>query len=169
MRFQNILFFLLFSFAVHAQDMAAYTDNWEGKIENSKTFSFKVEIENWGFEKAIFKIYNNKSIINQSFNATNTHQINIPFAENLFFEGNLSKNGQEINGFIKSGLLLYHIKLTKSENNSFVGNWNILMVDELKSQDFYLSVENGSENEYQAYPILGDNRFTGTWCDDFQK
>lgn len=171
MRFQNILlqFFFLVSIALNAQDMATYTDNWEGKIENSKTFSFKIEIENFGFEKATFKVYNNKNIINQSFNAKNVQKINIPIAENLFFEGNLSKNSKEINGFIKSGLLLYHVKLTKSESNSFIGNWNILMVDELKSQDFYLSVENGSNNEYEAYPFLADNRFTGTWCDNFQK
>lgn len=171
MRFQNIIFLFisLFSFAVNAQDMAAYTDNWEGKLENSKIFNLKVAIENFGSAKATFKISNNKSIINYPFDAVNVQQVNIPFAENLFFEGVLSKNGKEINGFIKSGLLLYHLKLTKSENNSFIGDWNILMVDELKSQVFYLSVENGSKNEYQAYPILADNRFTGTWCDNFQK
>lgn len=43
------------------------------------------------------------------------------------------------------------------------------MVDELKSQNFYLSVENGSGNDYEAYPILADDRFTGTWCANFQK
>ena len=46
---------------------------------------------------------------------------------------------------------------------------NILIVDELKSQEFYLSVENGSNDTYEAYPIFGDNRFTGTWCDNFEK
>lgn len=171
MRLQNIisLFFLLFSFSVNAQDMADYTDSWEGKIENPKTFRLKVEIENLGSEKAIFKIYNYKSIINYPFNTTTVYKLKIPFDENLFFEGMLSKNGKEINGFIKSGFLLYHLKLTKFKNNSFTGDWNILMVDELKSQDFYLSVENGSKDEYQAYPVLADNRFTGTWCDNFQK
>lgn len=171
MRFQNILFLLLilFFFSVDAQNMAEYTDSWEGKIENSKTFNLKVEIENLGFEKATLKIYNNTNIINCPFNVANVHQLNIPFAENLFFKGTLSKNGKEINGFIKSGFLLYHLKLTKSKNNSFVGDWNILIVDELKSPYFYLSVENGENNEYQAYPIFGDNRFTGTWCDNFQK
>ncbi|OXA93756.1 hypothetical protein B0A66_05750 [Flavobacterium hercynium] len=149
--------------------MADYTDNWEGKIENAKTFNLKVEIENLGFENAIFKIYNNRSIINYPFNAVNLDRITIPFTENISFEGVLSKNGTAINGFIKSGLMLYHLKLVKSGNNSFVGDWNILMIDELKAPDFYLSVENGSENEYQAYPVLGDNRFTGTWCDNFQK
>ncbi|WP_432670378.1 serine hydrolase domain-containing protein [Flavobacterium sp. SM2513] len=171
MKFQNTLLFLfiLFSFAVNAQDMADYTDNWEGKIENPKTFNLKVEITDLGFEKAVFKIYNNKNSIDFPFDATSVNKIKIPFAENLFFEGILSKDNKEINGFIKSGLLLYHLKLTKSNHNSYTGDWNILMVTELKSQDFYLSVENGSKNEYQAYPILGDNRFTGTWCDNFQK
>lgn len=171
MKFQKItiFFFILFSFSVNAQDMAEYTDNWEGKIENTKTFNLKVEINNLGFEKAVFKIYNNKNIIDYSFDSTTIDQIKIQFAENLFFEGILSKDNKEINGFIKSGLLLYHLKLTKSNNNSYIGDWNILMVTELKSQDFYLSVENGSKNEYQAFPILGDNRFTGTWCDNFQK
>src|SRR5690606_29961542 len=112
---------------------------------------------------------NNKNIINYPFKSKNTSQIKIPFADDLFFEGILSENGKEINGFIKSGLLFYHLKLTKSANNSFVGSWNVLMVDELKSQNLYLSIENGSGDDYQAYPIFRDNRFTGTWCDGFQK
>jgi CubicO group peptidase (beta-lactamase class C family) len=171
MRFQNVLFLylILFSFYANAQNMAEYTDSWEGKIENPKAFNLKVEIENLGLEKATLKIYNSANIIDYTFNSTNVYQLNIPFAENLVFKGVLSKDGKEINGFIKSGFLLYHLKLTKSKNNFFVGDWNILMVDELKSPNFYLSVENGENNEYQAYPIFGDNRFTGTWCDNFQK
>ncbi|KFF18406.1 serine hydrolase domain-containing protein [Flavobacterium hydatis] len=171
MKFQNVLFLylILFSFYANAQNMAEYTDSWEGKIENPKVFNLKVEIENLGLEKATFKIYNSANIIDYTFNSTNAYQLNISFAENLVFKGILSKDGKEINGFIKSGFLLYHLKLTKSKNNFFVGDWNILMVDELKSPDFYLSVENGDNNEYQAYPIFGDNRFTGTWCDNFQK
>ena len=171
MRFQNCLFllFILLSVSVNAQDMAEYTDNWEGKIENSKTFNLTVAIENLGSENAIFKIYNSKEIINYRFNAKTNNLIKIKFSENQSFEGILSKNGKEINGFIKSGLLLYHLKLSQSDKNSFIGIWNILIVDELKSQDFYLSVENGSNDTYEAYPIFGDNRFTGTWCDNFEK
>lgn len=149
--------------------MAAYTDSWEGKIENSKVFSLTVSIENLGTENATFKISNGKSIIDYPFESSDVEQIKIPFTENQFFEGIISENRKEINGFIKSGLLLYHLKLTQSTNNSFIGVWNVCMVDELKTQNFYLSVENGSDNEYQAYPIFGDDRFTGTWCANFQK
>lgn len=162
-------FFTLVTFSVFSQNMADYTTSWEGKIENLKAFNFTVAIENLQSENAVFKISNNKSIINQPLKLDKEKLIKISISKNLSFIGDLSKNGKEINGFIKSGLLLYHIKLIKSKTNSFIGTWNILMVDELKSQNFYLSVENGLDNEYQAYPILADNRFTGTWCANFQK
>lgn len=166
----NLFFcFLFFTFFVRAQDMEVYNANWEGKIENAKTFSLIVDIENLGDENATFKIYNHKSIINYPIKGLNSHQIQIHISDNFFFEGYLSDNGKEIYGFIKSGLLLYHLNLTKSKENTFRGKWNILMIDELKSLNLYLSVENGSNNEYQAYPFWGDNRFTGTWCGNFQK
>src|SRR5690606_16849317 len=171
MRIKNILvlFFLFYSFSTYAQNMAEYTRGWEGKIENTKAFSLQVEIENLGLENAKFKISNNQNIIEYLFDSKSTSILELPFAENYSFKGQLSENGKEINGFIKSGMLLYHLKLTQSNNNTFIGTWNLLMVDELKSLNFYLSVENGKGNDYQAYPIFGDNRFTGTWCDNFQK
>lgn len=171
MRLQSIISFLftLLSFSFIGQNMADYTGNWEGRIENSKTFNFKVIIENVNADNAVFKIYNNEDLIHQAFKLKTGQIIKIQISENLSFIGELSENGREINGFIKSGLLMYHLKLTKSKSNSFIGDWNILMVDELKSQNFYLSVENGSGEDYQAYPILGDDRFTGTWCANFEK
>lgn len=171
MRIKNLILIIttLFSFSDYAQDIAEYTSGWEGILENPKVFNLKVEIENLGKENAKFKISNNKKIIDYPIITKNNKQLEIPFAENYSFKGMLSKNGKEINGFIKSGILLYHLKLTQSDNNSFLGTWNILMIDELKSLNFYLSVENGEGNKYEAYPIFGDNRFTGTWCDNFQK
>lgn len=171
MRIKNIvvLLIILFSFSTYAQNMSEYTSGWEGKIENSKAFNLKVEIENLGLEKSRFKISNNKSIIDYPFDSGNASILKIPFAKNYFFEGVIAKDNKEINGFIKSGILLYHLKLNKSKNNTYTGIWNLLMVDELKSDNFYLSIENGKGNDYQAYPIFGDNRFTGTWCSNFQK
>ena len=165
----SLLLFTFLTISLFGQDMSEYTSGWEGKIDGSKVFNLKVEIESFGLEKARLKISNNKSIIDYPFDSRSTSILKVPFAENYSFEGVLSKNGKEINGFIKSGMLLYHLKLNESENNTFVGIWNLLMIDELKSLNFYLSVENGKENDYQAYPIFGDNRFTGTWCDNFQK
>lgn len=165
----SLLLFTFLTISLFGQDMTEYTSGWEGKIDGSKVFNVKVEIESFGLEKARFKISNNKNIIDYPFNSKRTSILEIPFAENYSFKGMLSENGKEINGFIKSGILLYHIKLTQSKNSTFIGSWSLLMIDELKSLNFYLSVENGEGDDYQAYPILGDNRFTGTWCDNFQK
>ncbi len=164
-----VLLIILFSFSTYAQNMSAYTSGWGGKIENSKAFNLKIEIKNLGLKKARFKISNDKSIIDYLFDSKHTSILKIPFTENYFFEGVISKNGKEINGFIKSGMLLYHLKLNKSKNNTYTGIWNLLMIDELKSDHLYLSIENGEGDDYQAYPIFGDNRFTGTWCANFQK
>ena len=171
MKFQKsiLLFAVLFSLSVTSQNMAQYTQAWEGKIENSVVFNLQVTLENLGLDNATCTISNNRNSISYPFKSKNGQQVLIPFAENFFFEGSLSANGKEINGFVKSGLLLYHLKLTKLKNNSFVGVLNLLMVDELKSKDFYLSIENGSNDVYQAYPIFADDRFTGTWCTNFHK
>jgi len=171
MRLQSSItfFFTLLTFSLIGQNMADFTGSWEGKIENSKTFNFAVSIEYLQPSTAVFKISNNKNIISQVFTYDSAKLIKVSISPNLSFIGKLSANGKEVNGFIQSGLLLYHIKLTKSKTNSFMGVWDILMVDELKSQNFYLSVENDLDDDYQAYPILSDDRFTGTWCANFQK
>ncbi|MEH6682735.1 MAG: serine hydrolase [Sediminicola sp.] len=161
--------FLLFSFSVLPQDMAEYTNSWEGKITDLHAFDLQLEIKDLGLETAIFHISNSKTIVQHPFNGTDTQKLQISLSENFYFEGVLSGDGNEISGFIKSGLLLYHVNLLKSATGSYRGNWKILMVDRLKSPNFYLSVENGAQNVYQAYPIFGDDRFTGTWCDNFQK
>jgi len=160
---------LLLSLSLHSQNMKNYTSNWEGKIENPTTFNLKVEISNLETEIATFKISNERSIVEYQFESDGEIELRIPITKNLYFNGTISDDENEINGFIKSGLLLYHLKLIKSEAYVYSGIWNILMVDELKSQSFYLSLENGNGEDYQAYPILADTRFTGTWCANFKK
>lgn len=115
MRLQSIttFFFTLLTFSLFSQNMADYTGNWEGKIENSKSFNFTIAIENLRSQNAVFKISNNLNVISKSFKIGTEQLIQIPISENLSFIGKLSKKAKEINGFIKSGLLLYHIKLTK--------------------------------------------------------
>ena len=149
--------------------MVDYTDNWEGRIENPKVFNLNVEIENLDSTNPTFRLSNSKEIVRLSFASSKTSLIEIQFTEKNLFRGVLSKNGKEINGFIRSGLLLYHLKLTKNESNIFQGIWKVLMVDELKSENLFLSIENGVDDDYQAYPIFADDRFTGTWCDKFKK
>jgi CubicO group peptidase (beta-lactamase class C family) len=156
----------MLSFSSYGQDMKDYTGNWQGELANKNVFNLTVSIQKKTHENSQFVISNEHEIINKQFTFENKIQLSLN--DNLTFSGIVNNEQSEINGFIKSGMLFYHIKL-KKEGNEFIGKWNILMIDNLKSQSLYLSVENGSKDDYQAYPIWGDDRFTGTWCDNFQK
>jgi CubicO group peptidase (beta-lactamase class C family) len=156
----------MLSFSSYGQDMKDYTGNWQGELANKNVFNLTVSIQKKTHENSQFIISNEHEIINKQFTFENKIQLSLN--DNLTFSGIVNNEQSEINGFIKSGMLFYHIKL-KKEGNEFIGKWNILMIDNLKSQSLYLSVENGSKDDYQAYPIWGDDRFTGTWCDNFQK
>ena len=166
MKFYCILYLTILSLSSYSQDMKNYTGSWQGKIENKNTFNLIITIKKLTHGNTKFIISNERQIITKDFLLKNN--ILISLNDNLSFKGKMNEAETEINGFIKSGLLLYHIKL-KKEGGIFKGNWDILMVDYFKSQSLYLSIENGSGNEYQAYPIFGDNRFTGTWCSNFKK
>jgi CubicO group peptidase (beta-lactamase class C family) len=166
MKFYFILILTILSFSGYGQDMKDYTGNWQGELANKNVFNLTVSIQKKTHENSQFVISNEHEIINKQFTFENKIQLSLN--DNLTFSGIVNNEQSEINGFIKSGMLFYHIKL-KKEGNEFIGKWNILMIDNLKSQSLYLSVENGSKDDYQAYPIWGDDRFTGTWCDNFKK
>jgi hypothetical protein len=148
--------------------MEDYTKAWEGQFNTSKVLNFTVEIETITSEKSIFRISNDHIIINEAF-STEKKIIDIFIDEKLSFIGEFNSDKTTINGFIKSGYFFYHINLIKKNTNTYTGNWNAFIVDELKSKAFYLSIENGAKENYEAYPIFGDNRFTGTWCANFKK
>jgi hypothetical protein len=114
---------------VSAQNMADYTNSWEGNIEHNKTFNFSIEITGLQSEDALFSISNERKIIELPFELGENKLIRVHLGDELSFEGSLSENRIEINGFIKSDMLLYHVKLSKTTTNSFIGTWNILMVD----------------------------------------
>jgi len=166
MKFYFILILTILSFSSYGQDMKDYSGNWQGELANKNVFNLTVSIQKKAHENSQFIISNEHEIINKQFTFENKIQLSLN--ENLTFSGIVNNEQTEINGFIKSGMLFYHIKL-KKEGDKFIGKWNMLMIDYLKSQSLYLSVENGSKNEYQAYPIWGDDRFTGTWCTNFNK
>lgn len=151
------------------QNMEEYTGNWQGEIDDPRSFNFKVELRDIQSENATLVISNKAEIIREVFRPTTRGAIVVSINDLLSFEGELSENGKYISGFMKSGVLLYHLKLAKTDTDVFVGRWNALMVDELKSKNLYLSVINGAGNVYQAYPFFADIRFPGTWCANFEK
>ena len=167
--YHYLLLIILFAVSsLKAQNMEDYTKSWEGQFKTSKTLNLTIEIEDINPEKYLLKIFNDHNIINQQFSKKN-NTIDAAINENLTFIGGYNKDKTAINGFVKSGFFQYHVKLEKTTSNTYSGKWDVFIVDELKSKSFYLSIENGSGENYEAYPIFGDNRFTGTWCGDFKK
>ena len=148
MKLYHILILIILSFSSYGQDMKNYTGSWQGKIADKNAFNLIVSIQKQINGNSQFVISNEHEIINKQFTFENEIQLSLD--DNLTFKGIVNNEQSEINGFIKSGMLFYHIKL-KKEGDTFIGKWNILMIDYLKSQSLYLSVENGSEDEYQAY------------------
>jgi CubicO group peptidase (beta-lactamase class C family) len=63
----------------------------------------------------------------------------------------------------------YHLVLRHVEPNKYIGEWNTFYVSELKPGKLYLYVENGAADTFQAYPILADDRYRGTYASDFTK
>ena len=152
-----------------AQNMTDYNGAWVGTLSNPKSFQIEVSIHKFGTERATLQLSTKTQRTSFPIGNNSDPEFTIPISETQSFQGTRSEDKSSISGFMKSGLLLYHITLKKTANNSYSGVWNLLMVEELRSDKLYLSIENGDQETYQAYPFFGDDRFTGTWAYDFQK
>lgn len=169
MKFTHIFTFLFFMLSnlLFAQNMKDYNGNWKGVAESETVFNLPIEIELSQSNKGVFRLSNPNFKIKKDFDVIPGKPIQIQIMDNLSFSGYQSEAG--LRGFLKAGLLFYHIDFIKRSDGKYEGVWNMLFVDKLKSKTLYLSVEDGSEDDYQAYPFFADNRFTGTWCGNFQK
>lgn len=152
-----------------AQAMEAYEGHWEGELQHAQVFNLRIAIELKEKESGVVQLLNQDGMfLNKSFEIKEG-RFEVDFGERLSFVGTLDEKKQTIRGFMQSGILMYHVVCKAQENNRYEGMWNILMLNELASQSFYLSIENAVEENYEAYPFWEDNRFTGTWCMNFQK
>lgn len=165
-----VILFFNFSTLVFAQNMQTYSGNWQTEIKGQNPFQLQIQLHKNDKKEYHISLKNDtfslsKEVIYDSKNQFLTCQI----SKNLFFNGYFTEDKNSLRGFITSGILNYQVCLEKTKLDSYEGTWNILMIDTLLSPNLYLSVENVEEDSYEAYPIFGDNRFTGTWCANFQK
>ncbi|BDD05242.1 serine hydrolase domain-containing protein [Aureibacter tunicatorum] len=160
----SVIFFTI-GFTATSQDMSDYNGDWEGRLQSKSVFDFEVEILNLGSDEPLFRISNDVSEMVKPV-VVNDGLLKAKLAERVEFVGYESEG--KIRGFVASGLLQYHVVLDK-RNGVYFGELNALILDQLSSDKLYLSVENGSGENYQAYPIFSETRFTGTWCADFKK
>lgn len=165
-----ILFCLLTPITIHSQvNIKDYESQWQGKLPNKNTFNFNVNINSLGDNTYHFKIYNNLFTFEKTVQSSSEKHIQFTLHKGLSFTGEINKNKTEINGFINSGIYLYHTKLIKTSTKNYQGTWNIFLLNELLSTSIFLSIENVSGKKFDAYPFFGDKRFAGTWCMNSQK
>lgn len=152
-----------------AQDMSDYTASWTGHFDDPQAFNLRVELRDFPSASSQLLISNRNELLRHTFAAPSAGPFEVVLAEGLRFSGRLSADGQSISGFMQSGILQYHLQLRPTAPGQYRGQWRLLMLERLANPRLYLSVENGAGDRYEAYPFWGDQRFTGTWCTNFQK
>lgn len=165
-----ILLSLCFTHLAEAQNHIDYVGDWEGAIIHRDAFSIKVEIEVFQDKRALLTLSRDTVLSTSEISFAEDAPTGYEIADGLFFQAELYTHHDEqaaISGFMRSGMLLYHIHFKMVAKNYFVGTWNLLMVDTLKSPNVYLSVEHITGEGMALYPVFGDQRFSGTWCADF--
>jgi CubicO group peptidase (beta-lactamase class C family) len=170
---KSILFLVLilgFSFLAKAQNMNQYQGNWQTEMKGENPFQIQVQIQKNTEEDYTIQLKNTSfSFSQKAVYFSESKSISCNLSENLSLKGYFTENKKFFRGFITSGILNYQITLELSKSAIYEGTWNILMLDKLLSKNLYLSIENAEGDDYEAYPIFGDNRFTGTWCANFKK
>ncbi|WP_074407642.1 serine hydrolase domain-containing protein [Aquimarina megaterium] len=165
--FKNLTLSLLLCFSFFTscaqQNIVDFIGEWEGKTTNKDALNLDIIVKKLSEEDAVFTLSNNKEIITKKFKFDN--RINLALGDNLIFSGIVNDGQSEINGFIKSKRYLYPAKLYK-KGDHFEGKWNLSIIHYLQPQSLRLTIKEGggSDDEYRAYPILGN-----LWCNNFKK
>lgn len=143
-----------------------YLGNWIGKLSDRHAFNFKITLEQTNPDQYQLRIDNKNPILKQTFTSSNNEHLRLSIDHTLHV--NLKKKGEEFFGYILSGGFYYYITLKKAMPNTYIGNWNVLMLDNgLTSDELFLNVDwyNG---QLEAYPFFGDQRFRGFYAGDYK-
>jgi CubicO group peptidase (beta-lactamase class C family) len=164
----SILLLLIINNCCLAQaDMKDYTMHWDGKLPNTECFTMQIAVSKINTSTYNFRLSNAAAFLNRRFKLYGNY-IEVKIDSAITFKGTLEKGA--ISGFIESGMFEYHVTL-KQTGNTYTTKWKILLVDKIEPR-FYLDVEDGAGDNYEAYAFSGDPRFTrfsGFACYDFVK
>ncbi|CAL1519511.1 serine hydrolase [Chitinophaga sp. MM2321] len=163
-----IALLLLLASCFAQSDMKDYAGGWKGQLADSTAFTLTVRIQQLKEGHFSLAIYRANRLLIQKIFAPGQPYFIVKLDSLTAFRGKLHQNG-EITGFMESGVLLYHLAFSKTGKGVFTGKWNIWMVDRLIPASIYLNIEDAKGEQYAAYPIFDDQRFTGTWAGGFSK
>ncbi len=171
-RLLTILVFLSLTIMSCAQNTQRdYQGEWIGFLPDKSSFNFQVSLEKLASNRYHLTIRNKATtLINTSVKSSDDISVQFHIDQQLFFNLKHDQKKQMLVGFIKSGKFLYHVSFKSNGANTFAGAWNPFMVDNgLQSDDVMLYMETNRAGNLVAYPFFGDQRFRGTWTEDFKQ
>ncbi len=143
-----------------------YLGNWIGTLPDKHAFNFKITLEQINPDQFQLRIDNKNPILERTFTLPNREHLRFSIDNELYF--NLKDKGGDVYGYIQSGGFQYYITLKKEASNTYVGNWNVFMLDDgLTSDELFLNVD-WYNDQLEAYPFFGDQRFRGFYASDFE-
>ncbi|WP_298548283.1 serine hydrolase [uncultured Aquimarina sp.] len=163
-----ILLFVSILTGCSQQGTNTYEGNWEGKLANANTLNFNLVIKESSANSHELTIKNPETTIKEKLVLTSDKRLKGSI-DDIHFDLSFTQDKTAITGYVKSGVLMYHVTLQKTNGGTYSGVWNIFMVDNLQSQTMYLGIESNEDGSFATYPFFGDQRFTGTWVNSSKK
>lgn len=145
----------------------SYAGQWEGEFADDDIFEFELFLSLKGSDQMELVLYREGFLLAKAVPLNTSQPFEIELAEDLVFRGEFDTNQRLVRGFLRSGVLLYHLVLDSQFSFPYSTVWSPLMLSKLQSKKLYLDFGKNEGEAFHAYPFWGDTRFSGTWCGDF--
>lgn len=168
-------------------NMQDYEGHWEGPVPNDSVFSLTVSIRVLKPGTAICNLFrfvgtrtgdsevsavSGLSVQHKMTSKQFTYKEGQPFVialgGDIVLKGIWRQQNQNFDCFMQAGRWLYHLPLVAAKKDQYQCKWNILLMEHFRSL-FLLSIENGKDNQYEAYAFCTDKRWPGFACYNFTK
>jgi CubicO group peptidase (beta-lactamase class C family) len=169
------LLFLFLTYALkaltttcQAQDMESYNGHWESSLPNDKVFNIDITIHQLQSANAQVTFKSERGTYSQRLQSKNDGTFIVTVDSSFSFKGKFDPAQQVVRGFVQSGQWQYHVVLRASGHQKYTGTLHLLLADHFHSP-FYLSIENGKGEQYEAYAFSVEKRFPSFACYNFSK
>ncbi|MEO1021564.1 MAG: serine hydrolase [Bacteroidota bacterium] len=151
-------------FAQHTE----HTGNWTGTLPEKDSFQFSVSVSDLGSNRYRLVIANTNILSDRILTSSGTDNIELLSSDGLYLNLHKNETNAALEGFIRSGRLIFGITLQNVIERTYEGTWNPFMFnDGLISDDIMLYYEETDDSGFVAYPSFGDHRFRGAWASGF--
>jgi CubicO group peptidase (beta-lactamase class C family) len=158
--------FLLFS----QKNMEDYSGGWRGQLAADHSLAITLDIEILANQTLdVTVLHKNKKIRQQNLSLAPDQHFQAELAEDILLSGRYLPSEKKLDGFIQTMFFQYYVSFSPDDQGHFTAVWKPWIVEQLQPSTIYLAVENGSGDQYEAYPFFDEARFPGTFAANFQK